>query len=92
MNPVGEIPRDLLFVAGNTGFDTRELFTWIMKSNVNPISRERFTVGQRQACAKQLQRFVSASRKTQLGKKGFFSRHRSVLIALRTYAKHPENN
>lgn len=92
MNPVGDIPRDVLFVAGNTAFDARELFTWMLTTNVNPISREKFLVSQRQGCALQLKRFVSNSRKTQLGKKGFFSSHRSVLRSLGNHAKYPENN
>jgi len=51
MNPVGLIPRHLLFVSGNRGFDARELFTWMLKTNVDPISRVAFTPSQRRACA-----------------------------------------
>lgn len=91
MNPVGMIPRHLLFVSGNRGFDARELFTWMLKTNLDPISRVAFTPSQRQACAQQLRRFVSASRRTQQGKKGFFSRYRAVLRITAEYAKHNEN-
>lgn len=91
MNPICEVPRDLLFVTRNTGFDARELFTWMLKTNADPISREEFTVAQRQKCAGLLRQFVNNSRKTQLGKKGFFCRHRAVLNALHRYAKYPEN-
>lgn len=87
MNPVGSIPRDLLFVCDSTGFDAREMFTWMLQSNVHPISREPFTPPQRIRCAQHLRRFVSNSRKRQVGKKGFFSRHRSVLNALKTNAR-----
>ena len=92
MNPVGEIPRDLLFVTSGRGFDARELITWMMKTNADPISREEFTVSQREACVNQLKHFVSRSRKTQPGRKGFFSRYRAVLNSLRRYAKHTENS
>lgn len=91
MTPVGEIPRDLLFVSGNRGYDARQLFTWMLKTNVDPISREKFSVGQRRECAQQLKRFIARSRKTQVGSKGFFSRHREVSKALKLYAKFPEN-
>jgi len=91
MNPVGLIPRHLLFVTDNRGFDARELFTWMLKTNIDPISRVAFSPRQRQACAQQLRRFVSASRATQPGKVGFFSRYRSLLRKLAEYAKHAEN-
>lgn len=87
MNPVGSIPRDLLFVCDNTGFDAREMFTWMLQSNVHPISRAVFTHPQREQCAQHLRRFVSNNRKRQVGKKGFFSRHRSVLNALGAHAR-----
>lgn len=92
MNAVGCIPRDLLFVCGDIGYDARDLFTWMLTKNADPISREKFTVPQRQACAQQLRSFVSASRKTQSGKRGFFSRYRVLLNSLKYYAKLAENN
>lgn len=92
MNPVGEIPRDLLFVTNERGFDARELFTWMLKTNADPVSRKEFTKGQRKECAQRLRDFIKTSRKTQLGKKGFFSSHRPVLNALDQHAKHSENN
>lgn len=92
MNPVGDIPRDLLFVTNERGFDARELFTWMLKTNADPISRQEFTKDQRRECAQRLKDFIRSSRKAQLGKKGFFSSHRPVLNALSQYAKHSEND
>lgn len=92
MNPVGSIPKDLLFVCDHTGFDAREMFTWMLQSSVHPISREKFTPSQRMRCAQHLRRFVSSSRKRQIGKKGFFSRHRSVLNALAANARSPKTS
>lgn len=91
MNPVGLIPRQLLFVSGKSGFDARELFKWMMRTNIDPISRERFSPTQKKACAQQLRQFVSVSRKKQTGKKGFFSKYRAVLRSLAEHAKHTEN-
>lgn len=92
MNPVGGIPRDLLFVTDQRGFDARELFTWMLKTNADPVSRQQFTKDQRKEFAQRLRDFIKRSRKTQLGKKGFFSSHRLALNALGQYAKYSKNN
>lgn len=91
MNPVGEIPRHLLFVSDRRGYDARELFTWMLGPNIDPISREKFSTDRRKACARQLKKFVSRSRGTQAGRGGFFSRYRDIAKALKLYAKFPEN-
>ena len=91
MNPVSNIPRDLLFVTSNRGYDARELFIWMLRTNVDPITREKFSEAHRKACADHLISFINRSRKTQLGRVGFFSTHRGIIDNLKKYAKHPKN-
>lgn len=87
MNPVGEIPRDLLFVTRETGFDARELWQWMLKTNTDPISREPFSDSQRLTCVRQLRCFVNGRRQTQAGKRGFFSRYRAVIGSIAQHGK-----
>lgn len=83
--PVRLIPRDVLVVVDEVGFDCRSFLTWMTKSSTHPLTRERVPDSFKIRCISSAVVFLERENRRNSNRKGFFSRKR---ILRRTLQKH----
>lgn len=87
LQPVSRIPRGVLVVLDNVGFDSRHLLAWMTKSNSHPLTRVVFSDEVKKDCLDKAVLFLKLEQKRISNRKGYFSRKR---ILKRTLDRHED--
>ena len=87
LQPVSRIPRGVLVVLDDMGFDSRHLLAWMTKSNSHPLTRQAFSDDVKKLCLDKAVLFLSLEQKRISNRKGYFSRKR---VLKRTLDRHVE--
>lgn len=87
LQPVSRIPREVLVVLDNMGFDSRHLLAWMTRSDSHPLTREAFADDVKKLCLDKVVSFLRLEQKRTSNRKGYFSRKR---ILKRTLDRHVE--
>jgi len=74
LDPIKMIPRDVLIVMNDIGFDCRHLLSWIKKSNSHPLTRGPILDSDKKSCFDRVINFLENEIKRNSNRKGFFSR------------------
>lgn len=77
LTPVSIIPRSLLVVVDNHGFNACNLLTWICKSGKHPITREPVDANVILQCVKNIQLFLSVECIKKSAKGSFFQKRKA---------------
>lgn len=87
LQPVSRIPRGVLVVLDDMGFDSRHLLAWMTKSNSHPLTRKPFPDDVKKLCLDKAVLFLSSEQKRISNRKGYFSRKRVLRRTLDRYVE-----